>query len=85
MASIRTNLKNGALVSFTFTASFGKNAKGKQIRRYKNWTSPKGMSQTKAAKLFEKTLFQCERHIRREPLGKVFLATIANPFLGIRH
>ncbi len=34
MASIKEGKKNGTVVPFYFTASFGKDAEGKQIRRF---------------------------------------------------
>ena len=50
MASIKEGKKNGTVVPFYFTASFGKDAEGKQIRRYYTWTPPIGMTLSKARK-----------------------------------
>ncbi len=50
MASIKEGKKNGTVVPFYFTASFGKDAEGKQIRRYYTWTPPIGMTLAKARK-----------------------------------
>lgn len=54
MASIRENRKEGKVVSYTFTACFGRDSKGKQKRCYINWTPPRGMTPAKARKEAEK-------------------------------
>ena len=54
MASVRENRNKGKVVSYTFTACLGRDENGKQIRRYKNWTPPKGVGPVKAPKEAEK-------------------------------
>ncbi len=64
MASIRENRKDGKLISYTFTACFGRDRQGKQIRRYKNWTPPKGMTPAKASKEAKKQAEIWEKELR---------------------
>lgn len=66
MASIRENRKDGKLISYTFTACFGRDRQGKQIRRYKNWTPLKGMGATKAKKEAEKQAILWEQSLQEE-------------------
>ena len=66
MASIRENRKDGKLISYTFTACFGRDKQGKQIRRYTTWTPPKGMGATKARKEAEKQAILWEQSLQEE-------------------
>ena len=72
MANIRENHYKGRLVSFTFTAFLGRNEEGKQVRRYKNWTPPKGMTPAKASKEAKKQAEIWEKELRenaeKEPM-----------------
>ena len=54
MASIRENKKGNKLVSFRFIACLGRDAAGKQIRKYLTWTPPEGLTPAKAKKAAER-------------------------------
>ena len=54
MASIRERKQAGKASSFYFTCCLGRDAKGRQIRRYTVWTPPEGLTPSKAKKAAEK-------------------------------
>ena len=54
MASIRERKQAGKASSFYFTCCLGRDAKGRQIRRYIVWTPPEGLTPSKAKKAAEK-------------------------------
>ena len=54
MATIKENRVNGKLISFKFTSCLGRDSQGKQIRRYKTWKVPEGITPSKAKKLAER-------------------------------
>ena len=70
MASVRKNYKNGEIVSYTFTVCLGRDPQGKQIRRYKNWTPPKGIGPAKAPKEAEKQAALWEQSLQTPPVGR---------------
>ena len=54
MASVKENLKDGKIFSYKFTACLGRDQRGKQIRKYKTWYPPTGLSKTRLRKLAQK-------------------------------
>ena len=50
MASIREKKIGKKVVSYVFTASLGRDASGKQIRKYLSWIPPEGLTPAKARK-----------------------------------
>lgn len=66
MASIREKKKNGKTVSFQFTCCFGRDAHGKQIRRYSTWIPTEGLTPSKARKAAEKAADAWEEVMRSE-------------------
>ena len=66
MASIRENRNNGKTVSYRFTACLGRDAQGKQIRKYLTWTPPDSLPPAKAKKAAEKEADAWEISIREE-------------------
>ena len=66
MASIRENQKNGKVVSYRFTSCIGRDAEGKQIRKYTTWKIPEGMSPSKAKRIVEREAEKWEKEIRAE-------------------
>lgn len=67
MASIRENRKNGKVISYTFTTCLGRDAQGKQIRHYVNWTPPKGIGPAKAPMEAAKQAALWEESLKKEP------------------
>ena len=65
MASIKEGTKNGKVV-FYFTVCFGKDENGKQIRKYKTWMPPIGMTRTKAKKEAEIQAALWEQSLKEE-------------------
>ena len=66
MASIREKKQNNKTVSYQFTCCLGRDARGKQIRRYSTWIPAEGMTQSKARKTAEKAAEMWEQQIRAE-------------------
>lgn len=66
MATIKENRVNGKLISFKFTSCLGRDAQGKQIRRYTTWKVPEGMTPSKAKKLAEREAKAWEASLRAE-------------------
>ena len=66
MAAIRENLKNGQVVSYRFIVCLGRDEQGKQIRKYKTWTPPKGIGPAKAPKEAEKQATLWEQSLKEE-------------------
>lgn len=66
MANIRANKRNGKVTSYRFTACLGWNANDKQIRKYKTWEIPGGLTPAKAKKAAERAADVWEREIREE-------------------
>ena len=66
MASIRKNFKDGKVVSYTFTVCLGRDAEGKQIRQYKNWTPPKWIGEKRAPKEAEIQAALWEQSLREQ-------------------
>lgn len=77
MASVRENQKDGKTVSFTFTVCLGRDAKGRQIRRYKNWKPPKGIGPARAPKEAEKQAALWEESLKQENEEPVFISVQA--------
>ena len=61
MASIREKKKNNKVISYQFTCCLGRDAHGKQIRRYGTWFPPEGLSCSKARKAAEQAAEAWER------------------------
>lgn len=55
--------KNG--VSYKITVTHGRDTQGKQVRHYKTWVPPVGMSQKKAEKEAQKVAFEFEQQIEQ--------------------
>ena len=66
MASIRENKQNGKPVTFRFIACVGRDANGKQIRRYTTWKPEEGLSPTKARKAAERSAYIWEQEVKKE-------------------
>ena len=66
MATIKENRVNGKLISFKFTSCLGRDAQGKQIRRYSTWKVPEGMTPSKAKKAAEREAAAWETDLRAE-------------------
>ena len=66
MASIRENKKGNNLVSFRFIACLGRDAAGKQIRKYHTWTPPEGLTPAKARKAAERAADTWEQEVIKE-------------------
>jgi hypothetical protein len=64
MATVSENKKNGKTVSYRFIVCIGRDAQKKQIRRFKTWTPPEGMSSAKARKAAEKAAYAWEQEQR---------------------
>ena len=54
MASIREKKQNGKIISYQFTCCLGRDAQGRQIRRYSTWTPSESMTPARAKKAAEK-------------------------------
>lgn len=70
MANIKENKKNGKVVSYSFTACLGRNESGTQIRRYKTWKVPDGITPSRAKKMAEREAKNWESALKKgeEPL-----------------
>jgi len=66
MPNIKERKKDGT-ISYYFTASFGRDGSGKQIRAYHTWHPPIGMSPAKARKQAEVEAEIWERSLREPP------------------
>ena len=66
MASIREKKHNGRIISYQFTCCLGRDAQGKQIRRYSTWTPPDGLTPAKAKKTAEKAAEAWEQSEKQE-------------------
>lgn len=66
MASIKENKKNYQIVSYQFSCCLGRDANGKQIRRYSTWTPPEGLSPTKIRKAAERAAEEWEEKVKGE-------------------
>ena len=66
MATIKEKRVNGKNISYKFTCYLGRDSQGKQIRRYKRWYAPEGMTPSKARKLAEREAERWETKIRKE-------------------
>ena len=66
MANVRENKRNGKVVSYRFTACIGRDAQGKQVRRYATWEIPEGLTPTKAKKAAERAADDWEQEVRAE-------------------
>ena len=66
MASIREIKKNGKTAVFRFTACIGREADGKQIRRFTTWAPEEGLTPSKARKAAERAADVWDHEIRQE-------------------
>ena len=66
MASIRENRKDGKIVSYRFVVCLGRDQDGKQIRKIKTWTLPKGVGQKTARKEAEKQATLWEESLKQQ-------------------
>lgn len=64
MASIREKKQNQKTISYQFTCCLGRDASGKQIRRYSTWIVPENMTENKARKAAQKAADKWEREER---------------------
>ena len=64
MATVK-KLEGKSGVSYKITVSSGRDSAGKQIRHYKTWTPPAGMSSTKADKEAQKVAIQFENELEQ--------------------
>ena len=63
MASIREKKIGKKVVSYVFTASLGRDASGKQIRKYLSWIPPEGLTPAKARKAAERAADAWEQEV----------------------
>ena len=66
MASLEEKRVNGKIFSYYFSCTLGRDSQGKQIRRYKTWKVPEGMTPSKAKKLAEREAKAWEAELRAE-------------------
>ena len=66
MASFTEKRVNGKIIFYYFSCTLGRDAQGKQIRRYKTWKVPEGMTPSKAKKLAEREAKAWEASLRAE-------------------
>ena len=66
MAGIRTNKKNGKIVSFKFIACLGRDENGAQIRRCTTWAPPPDVSPSRAMQMAETRARRWEKEVRAE-------------------
>lgn len=66
MAGIRENKRNGKVVSYRFTACLDRDANGKQVRKYKTWPVPDGLTPSKARKAAQRAADEWEQQERKE-------------------
>ena len=66
MASAREIRKKGNALCFCFTAVLGRDADGKQIRKYLTWTPPDGLTTAKAKKLAQREADKWEEKVKQE-------------------
>ena len=81
MASIKENRKKGKVISFRFTVCLGRDAEGKQIRKYKTWTPPESLTPAKARKAAEKEAEKWEIKIKAEYQEKETTAADVTKFV----
>jgi len=66
MASIREKKQGNKIVSYQFTCCLGRDATGKQIRRYSTWIAPKGITTSKVKKAAEREAETWEHQMKAE-------------------
>lgn len=66
MAGIRENKRNGKVVSYRFTACLDRDANGKQVRKYRTWPVPDGLTTSKAKKAAQRAADEWEQQERKE-------------------
>ena len=66
MANIRANQKNGKTISYRFTICLGRDATGKQLRKYTTWIAPEDMTPAKARKAAERAADAWELEVKAE-------------------
>ena len=66
MAGIRENKRNGKVVSYRFTACLDRDANGRQVRKYKTWPVPDGLTPSKARKAAQRAADEWEQQERKE-------------------
>ncbi len=85
MANIRKVVgKSG--VSYKITVSLGRDKNGKQLRHYKTFVPPAGMTEKKAGKEAQKIAIQFEEELRLgfQPDNRITFAEYANYFMKTR-
>ena len=66
MPSIKENKHDNKIVSYQFACCLGRDANGKQIRRYNTWIPPEGLSPAKAKKAAERAADAWEEQLKEE-------------------
>ena len=66
MATVKENRVNGKIFSYYFTCVVGRDSQGKQIRRYKTWKVPDGMTPSRAKKLAQREAKAWKAELRAE-------------------
>lgn len=85
MANIRKVVgKSG--VSYKITVSLGRDKSGKQLRHYKTFVPPAGMTEKKAGKEAQKIAIQFEEELRLgfQPDNRIIFAEYASYFIKTR-
>ena len=67
MANIRAVEKNGKIFSYRFTACLGKDENGRQIRRYRTWQVPQGLSSARAERAVQRAADEWEKSLKIDP------------------
>ena len=68
MANIRAVEKNGKIFLYRFTACLGKDENGRQIRRYRTWQVPQGLSPVRAERAAQRAADEWEENLKFGPL-----------------
>ena len=67
MANIRAVEKNGKIFSYRFTAYLGKDEKGRQIRQYRTWEVPRGLSPVRLERAAQRAADEWEEALKAKP------------------
>ena len=79
MANIRAVEKNGKIFLYRFTACLGKGENGRQIRRYRTWQVPQGLSSARAERAAQRAADEWEESLKFGPLEAEAPITTPSP------
>ena len=66
MARITENVKDGKVVSYRFIVCVGRDAHGKQVRRFATWHPPDGLRQSRMRAAAERAAEEWEQDVRKQ-------------------